>query len=82
MYRHIPSAPASNLEPARHGQTVGRFCKACHSIYPLLASRHSGKAAYGKDHLASTCAYEGRPFDEGADWWEPAVEVLPAVASA
>jgi hypothetical protein len=82
MYRHIPSAPASNLDPARHGQTVGRFCKACHSIYPLLAGRHSGKPAYGKDHVASPCAYEGHPFDEGAEWWEPAVEVLPRAATA
>jgi len=82
MYRHVPSAPASSLEPARRGQPVGRFCRACRSIYPLLALRHSGKPAFGKDHVAATCAYEGQPFDEGAEWWEPAVELLPEAASA
>lgn len=78
MYRHIPSAPASSLELERRGQTVGRSCRACHAIYPLMARRHSGKPTFGKDHVAATCAYEGRPFEEGAVWWEPAVEVLPA----
>jgi hypothetical protein len=82
MYRHIPSAPASSLESARRGRPVGRFCKACRSIYPLLAPRHSGKPEYGKDHVAATCSYEGQPFEEGADWWEPAVEVLPEAAPA
>lgn len=82
MHPHIDSAPASALEPARHGQTVGRFCKACHSVYPLLTPRHSGKPSHGKDHVAATCAYEGHLFDEGGDWWEPAVEVLPLQATA
>jgi hypothetical protein len=32
---------------------------------------------YGRDHIASPCAHEGDLFVPGADWWEPAVEVLP-----
>lgn len=76
MYRHIPSAPASTLDPTRRGRPVGRFCKACRSIYPLFAAAHRGKPAYGRDHIAATCVHEGRRFDDG-DWWEPAVEVLP-----
>lgn len=82
MYRHIPSAPASSLDPARRGQTVGLFCKGCHAIYPSLAPRHTGKPAYGKDHIVAPCSYEGQPFADGADWWEPAVELLPAALSA
>ena len=82
MYRHIPSAPASRLDPARRGQPVGRFCKGCHAIYPLLASVHRGKPAFGKDHIAATCSHEGQAFAEGADWWEWAVELLPLQATA
>ena len=32
---------------------------------------------YGRDHIASPCAHEGDAFEEGANWWQPAVEVLP-----
>ncbi len=78
MYRHEASAPLSSLPAERRGRTVGRFCKSCQSVYPLFAARHAGKPTFGKDHVASTCAHEGRPFEEGADWWEPAVEVLAA----
>jgi hypothetical protein len=31
----------------------------------------------GRDHIASPCPHEGDRFADGADWWEPAVEVLP-----
>jgi len=77
MYRHIPSAPLSVLDAARRGRTVGRYCKACGAVYPALAPAHRGKPIYGRDHIAATCVHEGRRFDDG-DWWEPAVEVLPA----
>ena len=32
---------------------------------------------YGRDHIASPCSHEGDAFEEGANWWQPAVEVLP-----
>lgn len=78
MYRQVPSAPASILPAERRGRIVGRFCHGCHSVYPRFAKRHSGKPAFGRDHVASACPHEGERFVEGADWWEPAVEVLPA----
>ena len=78
---HVPrSAPASALPPERRGEVVGRFCRSCRSVYPLYAERHSGKPAFGRDHVASPCSWEGRAFVADADWWEPAVEVLPAPA--
>jgi len=80
MYRHVPSAPESSLPPERRGAVVGRFCKGCGAIYPRHAFGHSGKPEYGRDHIASPCTYEGLPFEEGASWWEPAVELLPAPA--
>jgi len=80
MYRHVPSAPLSCLPPGRQGRPVGRFCKGCQSVYPLFAARHSGKPAFGKDHVATPCAHEGRLCDEGAAWWEPAVEILSAAS--
>lgn len=76
MYRHIQSAPQSSLVAERRGRPVGRFCRSCRSIYPLLASAHAGKPSYGRDHVGSPCVQEGRRFDAGDDWWEPAVEVL------
>lgn len=79
MYRHIESAPASLVAEERRGAVVGLFCRSCRAIYPRLARRHSGKPVYGRDHLATTCIHEGEPFTEGADWWEPAVALLPAV---
>jgi len=80
MFRYVSSAPLSSLPPERRGRTVGRFCKRCQSVYPLFAARHTGKPAFGKDHVAATCAEEGRLFEEDAAWWEPAVEVLSAAS--
>ena len=74
-------APQSSLAAERRGRVVARFCRSCSSFYPLHAPRHAGKPSYGKDHVSSPCAYEGRPFDEGADWWEPGVEVLAPPAA-
>jgi len=78
MYRHIESAPASTVAEERRGAVVGRFCRSCRAIYPRLARRHAGKPVYGRDHLATTCVHEAEAFAEGAEWWEPAVELLPA----
>jgi len=82
MYRHIASAPESSLPAERRGRVVGRFCHGCRSIYSPLARRHAGKPVYGRDHVAAPCANEGRAFEPGADWWEPAVELLPAEPAA
>ena len=82
MLRCAASAPASALAPERRGAVVGRFCHGCRSIYPLHAERHHGKPAFGRDHVASTCSFEGRAFTAGESWWEPAVELLPAPAAA
>jgi hypothetical protein len=77
MYRFPHAAPQSQLPEERQGRTIGRFCKVCYSIYPLHRKLHRGKPVYGRDHIASPCAHEGDTFEEGANWWEPAVEVLP-----
>ncbi len=77
MYRQVPSAPESSLVLERRGRAVGRFCSGCQSVYSRLASHHVGKPVFGRDHVASPCSYEGRPFEADAGWWEPAVEVLP-----
>jgi hypothetical protein len=77
MYRIPASAPSSALPAERRGQVVGRFCRVCGSVYPLHAARHAGKPEFGRDHVASPCAQEGRPFLPDAEWWEPAVELLP-----
>ena len=82
MYRQPASAPESALAPERRGVVVGRYCKLCRAVYPRFAARHSGKPAFGRDHVASPCSQEGLPFAEGASWWEPAVEVLPATPAA
>ncbi len=66
----------------RRGPVVGRFCKTCGSIYARFAAGHKGKPVYGKDHVAAPCSHEGEPFEPGDDWWEPAVELLPAPAEA
>ena len=71
-------APSSTIPAERRGRTVARFCKGCSSFYPLHAKLHAGKPSFGKDHVASTCVNEGRPFDETQNWWEFGVEVLPA----
>jgi hypothetical protein len=67
----------SRIAPERRGRVVGRFCKGCGSVYALHRAVHKGKSIHGRDHISSPCAYEGEPFADGADWWEPAVEVLP-----
>jgi hypothetical protein len=75
-------APASSLPEERRGRAVARFCKRCASFYPLHSAMHAGKPSFGKDHVSSPCACEGKPFADGADWWEPGVEVLPAPVPA
>lgn len=82
MYRNPEPAPASRVAAERRGPVLGKFCRACGSVYPKLRGRHAGKPMRGKDHIAAPCSHEGDPFDPGADWWEPAVEVLPATAAA
>lgn len=77
-YLHPDLAPASALPTTRRGAVRGRFCSRCGSIFPRFAARHAGKPMYGKDHVANTCSNEGKSFDAVADWWEPAVEMLPA----
>jgi hypothetical protein len=76
------SAPVSAVPVERRGRVVGRYCRVCHSIYPLHAPRHSGRTISGRDHISSTCSQEGLAFAEGATWWEPAVELLPAPSAA
>ena len=80
VYRRPDAAPASSLPPERRGEVVGRFCRVCASVYPLHRLRHAGKPMVGRDHIASPCAHEGDRFADGADWWEPAVQALPAPA--
>lgn len=81
MYRNPDPAPASRVTPERRGAVLGKFCRACGTVYPKFRGRHAGKPLHGKDHIASPCSHEGDPFDPGADWWEPAVEVLPSPAA-
>jgi hypothetical protein len=78
MHRREPAAPQSSLPPERRGRVVGRFCHGCHEVYPLFAGRHEGKPNQGRDHVGSPCSHQGESFAEGAEWWEPAVEVLAA----
>jgi len=75
-------APQSLVAAERRGPVVGRFCRSCYETYALHTGRHAGKPVFGRDHVASPCAQEGEPFAPGADWWEDAVEVLPAPAPA
>jgi len=75
---YVASAPETSLPAARRGAVVGRFCHGCHAVYPRHAARHAGKPAFGRDHVGSSCPYEGRLFEPDASWWEPAVGVLPA----
>ncbi len=77
-YRTSMPAPASRVPEERRGRRVGTFCLACDSVYPLHRASHHGKPVYGRDHIAAPCSHEGEPFEEGARWWEPAIEVLPA----
>ena len=80
VFRAPKAAPASRLAEERRGHVIGRYCHGCNQVFPLQRGVHSGDPIYGRDHVASTCAYEGWLFDVGAEWWEPAVEVLPAPA--
>lgn len=77
MYRRPEIAPAESVDPERRGPAVGRFCRACGSVYPGNAARHAGKPVYGKDHVSAPCSNEGREFRDGAGWWASAVRVLP-----
>jgi hypothetical protein len=82
VYRLPHAAPESQTPEERRGRVIGRFCRVCASIYPLHRAKHAGKPLYGKDHIASPCAHEGEVFETGANWWEPAVEVLPEAVKA
>ena len=82
VFRAPRAAPQSRVAEARRGALVGRFCHGCNQIFPLQRRLHSGDPIYGRDHVASTCAYEGWAFEAGADWWEAAVEMLPAAAAS
>ena len=81
-YRGPEAAPLSSIPAERRGRVLGRFCRVCGSVYPLWSAAHKGKPIHGKDHVSSPCAQEGEAFVDGASWWEPAVEVLPAPALA
>ena len=78
VYRRVPLAPAATIAEARRGAVKGRFCTACGSVFSLYAARHDGKPIQGKDHVAAPCSHQGEAFEDGAAWWEPAIEVLPA----
>ena len=80
VFRAPKAAPASRLPEERRGHVVGRWCNGCNQTFPLQRGVHSGDAIAGRDHVASTCPYEGWRFETGASWWEPAVEVLPPPA--
>jgi hypothetical protein len=77
VYRFPHAAPQNQIPEERQGRTVGRFCLVCSSIFPLHRQFHRGKGMYGRDHIASPCSHEGEAFEDGANWWQPAVEVLP-----
>lgn len=80
VYRTSRPAPRSRVAEERRGAVVGRFCHGCAGVYPTQRREHSGDPVYGKDHISSPCSYEGSSFEPDAEWWEPAVEVLPAEA--
>jgi hypothetical protein len=81
-YRPPQIAPVSTLAEERRGLPAARFCRSCQEFYPLHRGSHVGKPLYGKDHISSPCSYQGEAFVEGADWWEAAVEILPASAAS
>jgi hypothetical protein len=81
VFRKPAAAPASALPAERRGQVVGRFCKVCASIYGPHVLAHRGRPILGRDHIASPCPHEGDRFVAGAEWWEPAVEMLPPPAA-
>ena len=82
MFRMPHAAPESQIPEEKRGRTIGRFCLVCSTIFPLHRAKHSGKGMYGRDHVASPCAHEGEVFEPGADWWEPAVEIVPEALAA
>jgi hypothetical protein len=82
VFRAPRAAPESRVPVERRGHVVGRYCKGCNQIYPLQRRLHSGDPIYGRDHVASTCPYEGWELEPGAPWWELAVEILPPPAPA
>ncbi len=82
MYRMPHAAPEGQVPEEKRGRTVGRFCLVCSTIFPLHRAKHSGKGMYGRDHVASPCAHEGERFEPGADWWQPAVEIVPEALAA
>jgi len=77
MHRAPHPAPLSQIPEDRRGKVLGRFCHACGATFSIHSSVHKGKGLYSKDHIASPCSHEGDRFEEGQDWWEPAVAVLP-----
>jgi hypothetical protein len=80
VYRAPRAAPLSLVPEPRRGHLVGRYCHGCNQVFPLQRRLHSGDPIYGRDHVGSTCAYEGATFEPGAEWWEPAVDMLPPPA--
>ena len=82
VFRAPKAAPQSRVPAERRGHVIGRYCLGCNQVYPLQRAVHTGDPIAGRDHVASTCPYEGWAFEPGARWWEPAVEVLPPLAPA
>jgi hypothetical protein len=82
VFRAPRAAPMSRVSPERRGAVVGRYCHGCNQVFRLHLAMHSGDPIYGRDHVASTCPYEGWTFEPDGSWWEAAVEVLPAPPAA
>jgi hypothetical protein len=80
VYRAPSAVPQSQVAPERRGPVVGHFCRVCATLYPLHRAIHAGQPMYGRDHIAAPCTHEGDVFAAGEEWWEPAVELLPAPA--
>ncbi len=77
VFRAPKAAPVSRVPEDRRGHVLGRFCHGCNQSYPLMRTVHAGDPVSGRDHVGSTCPYEGWAFEPDASWWELAVEVLP-----
>src|SRR5947209_17655719 len=82
MYALPHASPAGHVPEGRGGRTTGRLWLLCSTIYPLHRARHTAKRMYGRGTSASPCAHEGEVFEPGADWWEPAVEIVPEAVAA
>ena len=82
VFRAPRAAPYSRVQEGRRGALLGRFCHGCNQIFPLQRRLPAGDPIYGRAFVASTCPSEGGAFEEGGDWWEAAVEVLPRAAGA